>query len=445
MDPVILPRSEHPISRAHIDKDALKVLYRLHQAGYLAYLVGGSVRDLLLGRLPKDFDVVTNARPNQIKQLFRNAFMVGRRFRLVHVIFGNKYIETSTFRQQPQEECGDESGEECGESVDLLMRRENVFGSPYEDATRRDFTINGLFYNIADYSVIDYVGGLEDLKARTLRSIGDPRIRFQEDPVRMIRAVRICGRTGFSFAPDIADAIRLYRDQILRCAKARNLEEIFQLLRYSAAEPSIRIMRDIGLMDVLIPEILPTWTDPEKEKRASRILKALDDTKNTSFPLSPSLLLAAVFLPTIEDATAGFQSGEDLRVRVESILEPFSHRFQLPRRFFDRITQICIAQRWFHVKKHKRFRPTSFVKRNFFEETLALASLYLPAEDNQWESNRDKWRSRILSAELPAEEQDRLLRLLQFTTRTRKRHRRPRVSPRPDRPLNDLRTQESPL
>lgn len=424
MDPVILPRSEHCISRAQIDRDALKVLYRLHQAGYLAYLVGGSVRDLLLGRQPKDFDVVTDARPHQIKQLFRNAFLVGRRFRLVHVIFGNKYIETSTFRQHPVA-VDDESGEED----DLLMRRENAFGTPYEDASRRDFTINGLFYNIADFSVIDYVGGLEDLKTRTLRSIGDPCIRFQEDPVRMIRAVRICGRAGFTPAPDVREAISLYREQVLRCAQARNLEEIFQLLRYSSAEPSIRLLRDIGLLEILIPEILPNWTNPDKEPRSSRILKALDEASSVHFPRTPSLMLAALFLPAIEDATAGFQSGEDLRVRVEQVLDPFSRRFQLPRRFFDRITQICIAQRWFHIRKHKRFRPTSFVKRNFFEETLALASLYLPEEDDQWESNRDKWRSRILSADLPKDEQDRLIRLLRFTPKTRRRrHRRPRYT-----------------
>lgn len=437
MDPVILPRSEHCISRAQIDKDALKVLYRLHQAGYLAYLVGGSVRDLLLRRQPKDFDVVTNAHPHQIKQLFRNAFLVGRRFRLVHVIFRDKYIETSTFRQ-----CPSEDEEENVEADDLLLRRENAFGTPYQDATRRDFTINGLFYNIADFSVIDYVGGLKDLKTRTLRSIGNPRIRFQEDPVRMIRAIRICGRAQFNLAPDVSEAIGMYRDQVLRCAKARNLEEIFQLLRYSAAEPSIRLLRNTGLLEILIPEILPVWSDPEKEKRSARILKALDMASSLHFPRTPPLLLAALFLPIIEDTTTGFQPGEDLRIRVEQVLEPFSKRFQLPRRYFDRITQICIAQRWFRMRKHKRFRPTSFVKRNFFEETLALASLYLPDEDDQWESNRDKWRSRIVSSELPRDDQDRLLRLLRFTPKSRRRRRRPRSSPRTDRTMTEIHIQE---
>jgi poly(A) polymerase len=416
MDPIILPRSKHPVSRANIDKDALKVLYRLHQNGYLAYLVGGSVRDLLLGRKPKDFDVVTNARPNQIKQLFRNAFLVGRRFRLVHVIFRDKYIETSTFRKPPEHN-------ENNNENDLMLYRENEFGTPYEDASRRDFTINGLFYNIADFSVIDYVGGLKDLESRTLRCIGDPCIRFQEDPVRMVRAVRISGRTGFTPAPDIGSSIKLYRRQVLRCAKARNLEEILQLLRYNAAEPSIKMLRDTGLMDVIFPEILDQWTHPEKEKRASSILKSLDQSEQKNFPRTPPLLLASLFLPVVEDATSGFKSGENLRDDVEKIIKPFAVRFQLPRRFFDRITQICIAQRWFQEKKHKRFRPSSFVKRVFFEETLALATLYLPLDKNNWQSNRDKWRSRILSSDLPKSDQDKLLRLLKFKPKLKKRRR----------------------
>ncbi len=416
MDPVILPRSKHPVSRANIDNDALKVLYRLHQHGYLAYLVGGSVRDLLLGRNPKDFDVVTDARPNQIKHLFKNAYLVGRRFRLVHVIFRNKYIETSTFRRCPENNGSDNEN-------DLMLRRENEFGTPYEDAKRRDFTINGLFYNIADYSIIDYVGGLKDLETRTLRCIGDPCIRFQEDPVRMVRAVRISGRTGFTPARDVVSSIHKYGDQVLRCAKARNLEEILQLLRYNAADSSIKMLRDTGLMQVIFPEILEHWTNSEKEKRSSAILNALDNATQNNFPRTPPVLLAALFLPAVEEATSGFQSGEHLRKEVEDTLQPFASRFQLPRRFFDRITQICIAQRWFQSKKHKRFRPSSFIKRVFFEESLALASLYLPLDDGNWQSNRDKWRSRILSSDLSSKEQDHLLRILNFRPRRKNRRR----------------------
>jgi poly(A) polymerase len=206
-EPVIVPRAEHPISRRDIDADALKVLYRLHESGYEAYLVGGSVRDLLLSRRPKDFDIGTSAHPYQIKKLFRNCWIIGRRFRLAHVRFGTKTIEVATFRKnvpagteaEPSESASAREssselrrdkpalGPPAGADPDSQIRHDNTFGTPEEDAFRRDFTINALFYNIADYSIIDYVGGLQDLKDGLIRCIGDPNERFQEDPVRLSR------------------------------------------------------------------------------------------------------------------------------------------------------------------------------------------------------------------------------------------------------------------
>jgi len=178
--PTIITRDKHCISRNQIDTDTLKVLYRLHRRGYKAYLVGGSVRDLLLSRKPKDFDIGTDATPNQVRKLFRNSFLVGRRFRLAHIHFaGNKIIEVATFRRHPQE---DELPENADDHFHFVQ---NVFGSPAEDATRRDFTINAMFYNIADFSVIDYLGGMADLQKQHISVIGDPQVRFVEDPVRM--------------------------------------------------------------------------------------------------------------------------------------------------------------------------------------------------------------------------------------------------------------------
>ncbi len=182
--PTILPRSAHSLSRKQIDENTLKVLYRLHRHGYLAYLVGGSVRDLLLGRTPKDFDIGTDATPQQVKKLFRNCFLVGRRFRLAHIRFGrDQVIEVATFRRHPHP---DELPEDPAEHKFFVQ---NQFGTPREDAFRRDFTINALFYNIADFSIVDHVGGLKDLDNRQLRVIGDPQIRFAEDPLRMMRAL----------------------------------------------------------------------------------------------------------------------------------------------------------------------------------------------------------------------------------------------------------------
>src|SRR3977135_2784556 len=227
--PVIVPRAEHAVSRRQIDPDALKVLYRLHQNNYVAYLVGGSVRDLLLGRRPKDFDIGTSAHPYQIKRLFRNCSIIGRRFRLAHVRFGNKTIEVATFRRQltaaelaAPEELPEQVGIPLTDAADAdrLLHRDNTFGTPEEDAFRRDFTINALFYDIADFSVIDYTGGLRDLDARVIRCIGDPTERFQEDPVRMIRAVSMASRLDFTVDPPIDAAIAAHRDELAHSAPA---------------------------------------------------------------------------------------------------------------------------------------------------------------------------------------------------------------------------------
>src|SRR3984893_14864861 len=211
-EPRIIPRAEHSISRRDIDPDALKVLYRLRQFDHVAYLVGGSVRDLLLGRRPKDFDIGTSAHPQQVKKLFRNCWIIGRRFRLAHVKLGNKVIEVATFRRQlaPGEEVvadGVPAPDPSTADGKRLIHHDNTFGTPEEDAFRRDFTINALAYDIATFSIIDYVGGLDDLSARVVRSIGDPETRLKEDPVRMLRAVALASRLDFSIDPPLAKAI----------------------------------------------------------------------------------------------------------------------------------------------------------------------------------------------------------------------------------------------
>jgi poly(A) polymerase len=262
-EPVVIPRSEHPISRRDIDPDALKVLYRLQQFNYTAYLVGGSVRDLLLQRRPKDFDVGTDAHPYQVKKLFRNCWIIGRRFRLAHVRFGNKTIEVATFRRHvlpgtENEPATTEPPEEiAGEAApaDLLIRHDNTFGTPEEDAFRRDFTINALFYDIATFSIIDYVGGLQDLRDGIVRSIGDPRQRFQEDPVRMLRAVAFAARLGFRLDPPVVDAIHEHGALIATAAPARLIEEYYKVLRSGAAEKTFRLMAEHGLLQQITPEL----------------------------------------------------------------------------------------------------------------------------------------------------------------------------------------------
>ena len=240
--PRILSRAEHNVSRKNIDEDALKVLYRLKNHGYVAYLVGGGVRDLLLERRPKDFDIGTSAHPQQVKKLFRNCFIVGRRFRLCHVRFGRKVVEVSTFRKQAPAEEGDS-----------LIRRDNTFGSPEEDAFRRDFTVNAIFYDIATFSVIDWVAGIRDLERRVIRTIGDPAVRLREDPVRMLRAAALAARLDFTIDPASVEAIRALRGDIVRSSPARVLEEFYKILRQGAAGTTFRLLHELGLLAYLFP------------------------------------------------------------------------------------------------------------------------------------------------------------------------------------------------
>ena len=248
--PVVYKRPEHCISRKNIDSDALKVLYRLSSLGYTAYLVGGGVRDLLMGSETKDFDVGTSAKPNEVKRAFKNCFLIGRRFRLAHVRFGGgKIIETATFRQNSQT---------VGEIIEHAAEgplEDNTFGTPETDAYRRDFTVNGLFYDIKDFSVIDWVGGMKDIDKKIIRAIGDPEIRFQEDPVRMMRAVKFSSRLGFKIERKTLAAMKKYHACILNAAVPRVCEEVFRLFPYGHSKEAFKLMWECGMLGDLLPEL----------------------------------------------------------------------------------------------------------------------------------------------------------------------------------------------
>src|SRR5687767_9611533 len=249
------------LDRAAIDADADRVVRKLARAGHKAYLVGGCVRDLLVSRTPKDFDVATSATPNEIRATFRNCRIIGRRFRLAHVFFGHKIIETSTFRANPKDE----------DDGDLLIRRDNVFGNETEDARRRDFTINGLFYDVEREEVIDHVGGLADLHARVIRTIGDPEIRFQEDPVRMLRAIKFAARIDFAIEPATYRALVRWRGEIRKCAPPRVLEEAYRLLRGGAARRSMELLVETGTMAVLAPHLAALFEGAGAPARATAL------------------------------------------------------------------------------------------------------------------------------------------------------------------------------
>ncbi len=294
-EPIILSRSEHSISRKQIDDETLKVMYRLAHSGFKAYLVGGGVRDLLLGRTPKDFDVGTDATPNQVKKLFRNCFLVGRRFRLAHVRFGkDKVVEVATFRRLA---TADDLPEHPG---DQFLFAENVFGTPREDAFRRDFTINALFYDIETFSIIDYVGGLADLGERRLRVIGDPLVRFTEDPVRMLRALEFAARLDFSLDEAVREAIYLRAPLIAEAAPARIREELQELFRHKVAGAVLASAQGLGLLSHLLAGF-------EGDPETFALLDQLDARTAAGTPVDEAFALAVLFLHRFRGMVRGLQ------------------------------------------------------------------------------------------------------------------------------------------
>ena len=381
--PVIRRRSEHTISRKDIDEDALRVMQRLNRNGHKAYLVGGGVRDLLLGRNPKDYDVSTDAEPQQIKKLFRNCFLVGRRFRLAHIRFGyHKIIETSTFRRQPDPLADPSDPNAC-----IMSRDDNEYGTPAEDARRRDFTINGLFYDLKDFSIIDHVGGLPDLKKGMIRSIGDPGIRFREDPVRMLRAVRFASRLGFRIEARTRKAILKHYPEIEKAAPARLLEEIYRLFAFHAGEPAFFLLWQTKLMSVLFPEV-DAYVNKNGKDQAPiwRFLAALDSGEHWRGDPTPALMFAALLCDPIQKRAEVLGAVADRTAYaslVEDLIAPISQRNRMPKAARYRLIRILVDQQRLDAvleptPKGGRRRggsPSRFVNQESFPEALTLLEL----------------------------------------------------------------------
>ena len=426
--PVIVPRSDHPISRASIDPDALKVLNRLNESNYTAYLVGGSVRDLLLNRRPKDFDIGTSAHPYQIKKLFRNCWIIGRRFRLAHVKFGDKAIEVATFRKlipvgDPEPAAAEELADLSPETArDLLIHRDNTFGTPEEDAFRRDFTVNALFYDIADRSIIDYVGGLDDIRARVIRSIGDPNERFQEDPVRMMRAVVLGARLDFTLDPPVAEAIATHRHRLAQASSARMIEEYYKILRSGHAEKTFAALARYRLLETVTPEL-------QRHAEDEGFLDALDalDTYRQRFDAAPATLSNPILLgtmvvplglmPTRErtttvdvNATDDEHDEEDMpkvelpparrRRRREGPPEPLFKIGLLPiaRRDTDRLRQLLAVQRRLQDMEASPRAKRALLHRGPFEDALTWLDVHGRAPEIV-----EHWRGFIEASSLPGE------------------------------------------
>lgn len=365
----------HPNTRifpASLDPRAVDVVTRLTQEGFEAYLVGGCVRDLLLGHIPKDFDVSTEARPRQIRRIFRNCRVIGRRFKLAHVHFGENIIEVATFRQNPTAESAAETtGED--EEIDtdaLLIVRDNVFGTAEEDSVRRDFTINALLYDVNSNEVIDYVGGFEDIENKILRTIGEPAIRFAEDPVRMLRAIKFTSRLDLSLESSLEGALHSCAELIDNSAPARVIEEIFKLLSCGRAERSLAMLLDYGLLQRLLPELADYWAEHREDLVA--LGRALDFADGGRRRVSNAFLLAVLFHDPFR-ALLDEQDGGDAMAVMSDLVAPAALRTSIPRRDVAHMKHMLVTQlRLERNRRGRRFRMNEFLERSSTHEAVDL-------------------------------------------------------------------------
>jgi len=420
--PLVVPRPEHPISRANISENALKVLYRLRQAGFQAHLVGGGVRDLLLGREPKDFDVATDASPEEVRQVFRNCRLIGRRFRLAHVHFGSEIIEVATFRGGPLE---DNDGHliENGRIV-----RDNAFGSIEEDALRRDFTVNALYYNIADFSLIDYANGLADLEAGRLRLIGDnPARRYREDPVRMLRAVRFACKLGFTIDPECERPLFELAHLLEDIPAARLFDEILKLFLGGVGLTTFEKLRHYGLFAYLFPATEALLGQEEGAFPITFVARGLENTDRRlqeSKPVTPAFLFAILLWEPVRRRFLELQ-GEETGINEAMLLAAgevsaaqqrliaVPKRFALPMReiwYLQPRLEQCEGKRPYRLMTHPRFRA-------------AYDFLLLRAEAGEADPELAAWWTRFQEAD--GQERAKLTDGAGKRRRSRRRRRKP--------------------
>ncbi len=397
LDPPIPNPVDPEIPPDRLDQDALRIVYRLRHMGHKAYFVGGCVRDLLLGAKPKDFDLATDAHPGEVRAIFRNCRLIGRRFRLAHVYFRDgKVIEVATFRKNPTDLI-----EDGGEESDLLITRDNVFGTAEEDAVRRDLTVNGLFYDPAIGKVIDYVGGRADLEAHRMATIGDPEVRMREDPVRALRAIRFAARLGFAIAPDTFEAMRRHAGELARCAPARVLEEIFKVLRCGGSARAFALLRACGALPVILPALGAAHDGWDEAQRKSFIahLGALDRLIKAGEEVSEAVLLGALLVhlgappppPEGDEELPGETPEGDepgaptvhASPAAEALLEELVRTSRLPRKVAERIRLALNAQSIFFeprlAKGRRRRRGRGLAGQPYFTDALQLLRITVEA------------------------------------------------------------------
>jgi len=373
--PVLFARPDHEISRQNICQNALKVLYRLHKQGYQAHLVGGSVRDLLLGREPKDFDIATDATPEEVREIFRNCRLIGRRFRLAHVHFQGYIVEVATFRGPANR------GEEQVRTDEGMILRDNVYGTLEEDAFRRDFTVNALYYNIADFSVVDYVGGVEDLRAGRLRLIGDPESRYCEDPVRMLRAVRFAAKLGFFIDAGTAAPITRMSYLLEEVPAARLFEEVNKLFLSGTSVQAYQLLRRFRLFERLFPETSALLAEEENHFPHTFLTQVFEDTDRrvaNELPVTPAFLFAALLWHPLEKErrrleAEGMAPDDAMHKASSRVIREQTRRVSIPKRFTEGVREIWSLQA--RMERVRGKRALRLMENNRFRAAFDFLAL----------------------------------------------------------------------
>ena len=390
MQPKIIRRDQHPISRKDMPEEVLKVLYRLHRCGHLAYLCGGGVRDLLLARDAGDFDVATDAEPRQLKEVFGNCRLVGRRFRIAHILFkGGKIIEVSTFRKKSEENGEGEENEES-----LLIKRDNTFGTPAEDAFRRDFTVNALYYNIADFSLIDYVGGRADLQTCLIRCIGDPDIRFQEDPIRILRGIRLAASLDFQVEEQTWEAMIRQRYHLVESAVPRIREELMKILQRGNTGRAFHLLSQAGILEILLPKLHGFLHFPQDDDRLDPglfwdYLATLDRLRQENECLSDALFLATLTAAPVSRFLENLPSGSDVGKCLHEYLEETFKPLAFPRLIRGQTHLLHLALR--HMLRTGGRRRRNLRTSPLFDEALKFLEIHCRATNQFW-SKLDRWQ-----------------------------------------------------
>jgi poly(A) polymerase len=469
--PTIIPRKEHAISRKWISPNAVRVLYKLKEHGYYAYLVGGGVRDLLLGREPKDFDIATDATPNEVKKVFRNCRLIGRRFRLAHIHFHDDIVEVATFRSMVSDEpeaidavpaaeqaidvpvletpAQEEAvlpvqetapGALAGPPVkprpprmlkteDGMILRDNVFGTPEEDALRRDFTVNALFYNIADYSVIDYVGGMQDLRQGLIRIIGDPMVRFTEDPVRMVRAVRFTALLGFEIESETYRAMLELKDKVALASPSRMYEEVLKLFLLGEGEKTYQLLRKTGLFGVIFPR-LNEWVDTESDGFPhiwiGKALEWVDACVQSGRQVPPHILFSLMFGQYIEERAATFRkvgvaAVDALTSALTEVMTEQTLRVQIPKKISLAMRDIYWNQQRFEKREGKY--PRYFLRRPGFVDAFEYLR-FTSETTGEKKELRAWWKTFIKANPLAPGEEKEIQKIVEKKAQPKRRRRR---------------------